>query len=126
MANIDIDNLAAEITLAVREYTEDVSVAIAAEADRTSGEIVKELREKSPRRTGEYAKGWTRRKEGGEGDVQYTVHNKNKPWLAHLLEHGHAKRSGGRVEGKPHIRPVAEKHIKQFEDRVRQIIRDGG
>jgi hypothetical protein len=126
MANVSIDNLAAEITLAVKEYTEDVSAAIKREADQTSQRLVKEIRAKSPRRTGEYAKGWTRKKMGGDGEIRYIIYNRRKPRLAHLLEFGHAKRGGGRVAERPHIRPPADKEIEAFQNRVRTIIRNGG
>jgi Bacteriophage protein of unknown function (DUF646). len=126
MASINIDNLAAEITLAVKEYTEDVAEAIEKEADLASQRLVKEIRARSPRRTGEYAKGWTRKKQGREGEIRYVIYNRKKPWLAHLLEFGHAKRGGGRVEGRPHIRPTADREIEAFQSRVRAIIRNGG
>jgi Bacteriophage protein of unknown function (DUF646). len=126
MANISIDQLAAEITLAVKEYTEDVSAAIEREADQTSQRLVKEIRAKSPRRTGEYAKGWARKKQGRDGEIRYVIYNRKKPWLAHLLEFGHAKRGGGRVAERPHIRPPADKEIEAFQNRVRAIIRNGG
>jgi len=123
---INIDNLAAEITLAVKEYTEDVSAAIEREADQSSQRLVKEIRARSPRRTGEYAKGWARKKMGGDGEIRYVVYNRAKPWITHLLEFGHAKRGGGRVEGRPHIRPTADREIEAFQNRVRAIIRNGG
>jgi len=126
MANVSIDNLAAEITLAVKEYTEDVSAAIEREVDESSNRLVKEIRARSPRRTGEYAKGWARKKMGGDGEIRYVVYNRKKPWLAHLLEFGHAKRGGGRVAERPHIRPPADKEIEAFQNRVRAIIRNGG
>lgn len=126
MASVNIDNLAAEITLAVKEYTEDVAGAIEKEADQASQRLVNEIRARSPRRTGEYAKGWSRKKQGRDGEIRYVVYNRAKPWLAHLLEFGHAKRGGGRVEGRPHIRPTADKEIEAFQQRVRAIIRNGG
>lgn len=126
MANVSIDNLAAEITLAVKEYTEDVSAAIEREADQTSQRLAKEIRARSPRRTGEYAKGWARKKQGRDGEIRYIIYNRRKPRLAHLLEFGHAKRGGGRVAERPHIRPPADKEIEAFQNRVRTIIRNGG
>ena len=44
------------------------------------------------------------------------------PGLPHLLEYGHAKRGGGRVPGRAHIKPVEDKITKDFERKVRAII----
>ena len=56
-----------------------------------------------------YAAGWGVTFEGDR------IHKKT-PGLAHLLEHGHAKRGGGRVDGTIHIKPVEDEIVKLFED----------
>ena len=58
-----------------------------------------------------YAKGWTSLIETGRLSAQGTVYNADVPGLPHLLEHGHAKRGGGRVSGRIHIAPVNEQMI---------------
>lgn len=124
---VKIDNLAAEITLAVRQYTEDVSLAIEKEVEQTANKVRDEIKANSPVKTGEYKKGWTRKKTGRGQQVEHTIHNKNKPSIAHLLEYGHAKRGGkGRVFGRPHIEPAYDKHVPDMERRIEKIIRDGG
>ena len=123
---ISIDELAVEITQAIAEYTEDVAVAIEAEVDATSKAVVEDIKANAPRRTGEYARGWSRRKSKSSNRVTHIVYNTKKPQLTHLLEHGHAKRSGGRVEGKPHIRPAVDRHLPAMERRFEQIIERGG
>ena len=123
MAVIKVDELAGEIVLAIQAYTEDVSEAIDQAARDTAKAMAKDLRETSPKDTGEYAKGWTYRK---EAPGSYRVYNKKKPQLTHLLEHGHAKRGGGRVEGRPHIKPAEERHLPGFERKVEQILERGG
>lgn len=125
---ITIDNLANEITAVVREYTEDVTTGVAKEVDKTSKQVTKEISAKSPRRVkgGEYAKGWTRKKVADGGSVSYTIYNKRKPGLAHLLEKGHAKRGGGRVPGTPHIGPSIDQEVPQMVNRIKSIIRNGG
>lgn len=115
-------DLTIELTKALEEYTTEVEEGIKEASKEIADEAVKELRATSPKNTGKYSKGWTKKKEG-DG---YIIYNKNKPGLTHLLEHGHAKRGGGRVSGIPHIRPVEQSIIKEFEQTVEQIIRKGG
>jgi len=67
--------------------------------------------------SGEYAKGWksyTIQNRLGNSVVIYNEH----PGLPHLLEHGHAKRDGGRVEGREHIAPVEDYIIERYEREV--------
>ena len=120
---IKVDDLAGEIVLAVKTYTGEVGVAIEEAVKETAQALVTDLREISPKKTGEYAKGWTAKK---EGPGRYVVYNKKKPQLTHLLEHGHAKRGGGRVEGRPHIKPAEERHVSQLERKIAQILGRGG
>ena len=120
---IKVDDLAGEIVLAVKTYTEEVGAAIEEAVKETAQALVADLRETSPKDTGEYAKGWTARK---EGPGRYVVYNKKKPQLTHLLEHGHAKAGGGRVKGIPHIKPAEERHVPQLERKIAQILERGG
>src|SRR5690606_14025058 len=124
--NISIDNIASEITKAVQTYTDDVTTAIESEVNKRSLALTKDIKVNSPKDTGKYAAGWTRKKEGYGGNVSYTTYNKNRGSLVHLLENGHAKRGGGRVAGKPHVRPATDKETDLLEKNVKSIIRNGG
>lgn len=123
---VKTEELAVEIARAIAEYTDGVASAIEAEVDATSKAIVDDIKANAPRKTGEYAKGWTRRKGTQPGTISYTIYNRKKPQLTHLLEHGHVKKGGGRVEGRPHIGPAVDKHIPAMERRIEQIIERGG
>jgi hypothetical protein len=115
---VEIDDITKAITQHLRQYTSDIEDELAQASNEITKDGIKQLKRKSPRRTGKYAKGWTRKKQG-EG---YVVHNKVYQ-LTHLLEHGHAKKDGGRVAGKSHIRPVEEKMVKKFEERIERVIK---
>lgn len=106
-----------EIALILKDYTIEVERTLEKEAARIATETAKELRSTSPRskKNGRhYADGWTKKKTP-EGQV---VYNKTKPSLTHLLEKGHAKVGGGRVDGTPHIEPAEKKAIQDFENSV--------
>ena len=83
---------------------------------------VKRLKDTSPKRTGEYAKGWTSKVEyEGADEIRVKVRNRKKPQLTHILEHGHAKATGGRVAGRPHIRPAEQEAEKELLSKVEEI-----
>jgi len=123
---VTIDQLAVEITQAIADYTDDVVQAIEVEVEATANAVLEDIKANAPKRTGEYAKGWSRRKSRSSHQVTHIIRNTKRPQLAHLLEHGHAKHSGGRVEGKPHIRPAVDRHLPAMERRIEQIIERGG
>ncbi len=67
------------------------------------------LKSNSPKDKGAYAKDWAYKvDENVPGSYTGHVYNKGHYQLTHLLEKGHAKRGGGRVEGIPHIEPAFE------------------
>lgn len=77
----------------------------------------------APERTGRYREGWaTRTKRDSTDRYVGTVYNKDVPGLPHLLEKGHAKVGGGRVQGNQHIAPAAEKAFQDFERRIDEIV----
>ena len=45
--------------------------------------------------------------------------------LSHLLEKGHALRNGGRVEGTHFIKNAAGPIIRDYEEKVKEIIKNG-
>lgn len=114
-----VQDLSREITQALRTYTSEVAEGLEEAKEEVAKNASKKLRRTSPRDTGEYARGWRAKKVGRA----WVVHNSTRYQLTHLLEHGHAKRGGGRVPGIPHIRPVEQQAITEFQQRVEGLIR---
>lgn len=123
---VQIGELADAIMGTLKEYadlaTEDVKQAV-----KDAGETIKkEIRANAPKDTGDYAKSWAVRKsKETSNSLTMTVYSRNRYYLAHLLEFGHAKRNGGRVAGKSHIAPAEEKGIQQLEEEIERSLSDG-
>lgn len=114
-----IDNMADEIMKGLTEYSELADTAMKKAVRKTANSVKKEISENAPKRTGRYAKSWTAKKtKENSHSLEMTVHSKNRYQIAHLLEHGHAKRNGGRVEGKPHIAPAEENGADLLESLI--------
>ena len=123
MANIHIDDLAAEIIDGLTEY-KDMVTADMKKAVRKAGQSVKkDIQANAPKKTGAYSKSWkvSTTKETSES-LELTVHSPKKYQLAHLLEKGHAKRGGGRTKAVPHIAPAEESAVKQLESDIEMVI----
>lgn len=120
MVKVSIGGLENEIATALREYTSEVEEGLEKSKSKVARKAVSTLKDTSPKDSGEYAKGWGSVKRG----TNRTIRNRNKPGLTHLLEKGHAKTGGGRVAGIPHIKPVEEQVIKDYEDEVKKVIRN--
>lgn len=110
MADINIDELAAEVMAELQEYAELVDTEVKKAVRKTASQVKKEVSENAPKDKGKYGKSWAAKKVSENShSLQMIVYSKDRYQLAHLLEKGHAKRGGGRVDGKPHIVP-AEKN----------------
>ncbi|MDK7476334.1 HK97 gp10 family phage protein [Bacillus paranthracis] len=113
-----IDSLANDIARELQRYGKEVEEKLEVEKEEVSKNLVDELQQKSPKKTGKYRKGWRKKKDGNA----IVVHNALKPQLTHLLEKGHAKANGGRVPAQVHIAPAEEKAINEFIERVERAI----
>ena len=127
MAKISIDRLAAEITEGLKEYSQEVVEKVNVSSEKVGRAAVKRLKETSPKRTGRYAKSWAMKTEPEVGQPHKRIVHVKAPHyrLTHLLEYGHAKVGGGRVEGRPHIRPAEEEVIREFTREVEEVIKRG-
>lgn len=119
MAGVKPDYLETSVMKILEKYGDDVKANI--------DQITKEMAKKGAKAvsnaskqfkgSGEYAAGWTTKFDTGRLSSQGTIYNKT-PGLPHLLEKGHALRGGGRAPAYPHIGPVEEKLVEEFQREV--------
>ena len=122
MSKTNVKGISKEFAKILSEYKEEIEEGISIAGDTVAKKTVKNLKETSPKRKsggGDYAKGWRITTIKGKK----IIHNKTRYQLTHLLENGHAKINGGRVQGKPHIKPAEEKAIKEYVDEVEKVIK---
>lgn len=123
MSKIDIDQLAHVILSEVENYKNATIQEVERAVKETAKEAVKELKEKSPvGASGEYAESWSyKRDKTVKKSTRYNmvVYSRKPNYrITHLLEKGHAKRGGGRVSARIHIKPVEQHAIKMLEERI--------
>lgn len=115
-----VDELSDAISRELSDYTQDVTDGLKADVQAVGKACVARVKDLSPRQTGGYKKGWRLKKAYESAtDIRVTVYNKTDGQLTHLLEDGHAKAGGGRVEGRPHIRPAEEAAAEELGKRVK-------
>lgn len=115
MNSLDLSKV---IEAELEDYVEDVTEVMRQAVTETTDQAVETLKVTSPKRRGKYAKGWASKVlEDSPTGLVKTVHNRTAG-LTHLLENGHAKVGGGRVECIPHIAPVEAEVIRDLEKRL--------
>lgn len=120
---------ASELTNAIGDtltlYAHDVTQEVKAVARAMANDAERKMRTTpKPKRTGVYRRSWRVDKAyDSASEVRYSVHNKKKYQLTHLLEDGHRARDGSMVKPIPHIKPVNDWVHREFEKRVKMLLK---
>lgn len=116
MKNVKPENMATEIMEMLNEYKDITTEEIKKAVSDTANLVKKDISQNAPKNTGRYAKSWTVTKVSENANsLHVVVRSKDRYQLTHLLEKGHAKRGGGRVEAYPHIASAEEKGAKEMD-----------
>ena len=116
-----IDDMAAEIMEGLEEYADLADAAMKKAVRKTATAVKNEISAKAPVKSGRYKRSWTTKKtKENSHALEMTVHSKDRYQIAHLLEHGHAKRGGGRVAAIPHIAPAEANGADMLETLIKK------
>ena len=123
MSKTTVGNMAEAIMKELDEYSELASDSVKTAVKDAAKTVKTEISANAPVRTGKYKKSWTTKTtDESSNSLHITVHSKNRYQIAHLLEHGHAKRNGGRVRAIPHIAPAEEIGVEQLERDIKSAL----
>jgi len=122
-----VDDLTAQLMAELSKYTVEVAEEVKQACKDVSKEMTENIKRDSPVRAGAhgggYKKGWKAKVAfEDKNNIRITTYNSTDYQLTHLLEFGHAKVNGGRVEGKPHIAPNEEKAKTELVKRIEKAV----
>ena len=123
---VQIDQLADAVMQELDNYAETTTDGVKSAVKKAADTVKKEITATAPVRSGKYAKSWrTKTTKESSSALEITVYSPTRYMLAHLLEHGHAKRGGGRVSARPHIAAAEQDGIEELEQEIERSIRNG-
>lgn len=123
---VSIDQMADAIIQELDNYSDLTNEGVKAAVKKAAKTVKDEIKSGAPVRTGAYKRSWaTKNTRESSNALEITVYSKNRYQLAHLLEHGHAKRGGGRVEARPHIAAAEQSGIEQLQQEIERCLRNG-
>lgn len=116
-------SVSAQLDKILEQYGRKADEAVEKSAKRAGRDTAKDLKNTSPKKTGEYASSWSTKVTRSSGRlIGVTVYNKRYQ-LTHLLENGHVivnkKGEYGRTRPIKHIEPAEQEGIQNFEELVR-------
>lgn len=121
---VSVDGMADAIMEELTKYSDLAADELKAAVKETAQSVRKDIQAGAPTDTGKYKKSWSVKNLHEDGDsIELVVYSRNRYQIAHLLEHGHAKRGGGRVTARPHIAHAEqagnEKLVKTIEQKLK-------
>ena len=123
---IKIDELADAVAAQLEEYSKLSAEVVKTAVTKAGNSVKKDIGANAPVKTGKYAMSWrTKKTKETSTELEVTVYSPTRYMLAHLLEHGHAKRNGGRVRAIPHIAPAEEAAEQQLMADIERGLKGG-
>jgi hypothetical protein len=122
--NTSIDDMDSAIMTELEKYADLAADDLKDAVKETAKSVRKDIQDNAPVDTGKYKKSWSVKNVHEDSEsIDLVVHSRNRYQIAHLLEHGHAKRGGGRVAARPHIAPAEqagnEKLVKEIQQKLK-------
>lgn len=122
---VTIDNMDKAIQAELEQYAYEVRDKTDSAVVRVAKKCLAQIRRDSPRQSKKYyRKGWTMKTNKGRLSTVVVLYNRTRWFLTHLLEYGHQKADGGRVDAIPHIEPVAQQAEKELVAELTRVLRE--
>ena len=123
---VSVDQLASAVMRELEDYADTTTDGVKSAVKKAADTVKKEISATAPVRSGKYAKSWrTKTTKESSSSLEITVYSPSRYMLAHLLEHGHAKRGGGRFAARPHIAAAEQDGIEELEEEIGRTLRHG-
>lgn len=123
---VSIDGMADAIMKELNSYADAADDDVKSAVQKAAKTVKTEIQAGAPVKSGAYKKSWSTKSTAESSHrLEITVYSRNRYQIAHLLEHGHAKRGGGRVSARPHIAAAEALGIEQLEQEIERCLRNG-
>ena len=122
-------DLTSQISDIFDEYDRTMKRKVNNSVDVVGKEAVNQLKANSPKKSGDYARGWKLKRERGRNGINdVVIHNATDWHLTHLLENGHVVRNKkgtyGRAPAHKHIKPVEEYFNSEVVEEIKRELEE--
>lgn len=118
--------LADEMMRDIARYTENAEKEIYSAAVKIQREMLSEVRDNTPVRTGTMKRGWVNQTYTKDGNKVFAVRNKAAPKLVHIVNFTHAHFSHGKrtgsAAGTEFVNEAQEQGIRKLDEKIKDIL----
>lgn len=121
-------NLQKAVASVLQEFEESTTETVQRVTNELAKEGLSKVKAASPvsgksSKRGAYKTGWSKKVIANRFGASAIIYNGKFPGLVHLLEKGHALRSGGRSRAIPHVAPVQDWMNEELRKRIEEAIK---